>query len=72
VISNLIKITLNIENFEKMKNGTFKVDNFKTIAPTQSIGGIFANTLLELASLSDTKVGKTAKLIKELIRIFST
>jgi hypothetical protein len=55
-----------------MKNGTFNMDNFKTVAPTQSIGGIFANTLLELAALADNKIGKTAKLIKELIRIFST
>jgi hypothetical protein len=68
----MIKITLNIEKFEQMKKGTAgESTGLKTAVVAATVGGAIAGTLLELASKADTKVGKTAKLLKELIRIFS-
>jgi type III secretion system FlhB-like substrate exporter len=70
----MIKITLNIENFEKLKNGTYndtkKTNVLKPVIAAAGVG-VLAGTLLELASRADTKIGKTAKLLKELVRIFS-
>lgn len=68
-IDIMIRITLNIENFEKMKDGTFNqtISSLKTVSPAPSL----ASTLLDLAALADNKIGKTARLIKEIVRIFS-
>jgi len=70
----MLKITLNVENFEALKNGTYettKANKLKAITSVATVAAGVGVAVLELASHADNKVGKTAKLLKEIVRIFS-
>lgn len=71
----MVKIILDTKKFEELKRLSSKSDiRFSKAASSTStvkkLVGI-ADDLLSLISLADGKVGKSARLIKELIRIFS-
>jgi len=72
----MIKIRIDEAKFENLKNRSLKCNSSKlkrrkTFSTLKKVGSV-ANELLGLVEMADNKVGKSAKLIRELIRIFNS
>lgn len=72
----LLKIVFDAEKFEQLKKVS-QIADYKGKSVTRRLAtfkkvGTVANELLDLVALADNKVGKSAKLIRELVRIFSS